>query len=138
MLVTMTTQHSWYKCDHAKLWICSMGDDGNLFRVGGRGGHHSSWSRRAAQLPHHGPQLHTLAAHGDQVDMEHNAVYIVYSLDLCKPENNQQRPSSIVSWGRPWLLDPQPSAHPASDLSSARKFPTIMCRFPDDSRPVTR
>ena len=24
------------------------------------------------------------------------------------------------------------------NLSSARKFPTIMCRFPDDSRPVTR
>ena len=115
-----------------------MGDDGNLFRVG----------EEVATTPAGASEGRTTSASWStapysggtrgQVDMEHNAVYIVYSLDLCEPENNQQRPSSIVSWGRPWLLDPQPSAHPASDLSSARKFPTIMCRFPDDSRPVTR
>ena len=116
-----------------------MGDDGNLFRVG----EEVAWpplqleqaSRTTSASWSTAP--YTGCTRG-QVDMEHNAVYIVYSLDLCEPENNQQRPSSIVSWGRPWLLDPQPSAHPASDLSSARKFPTIMCRFPDDSRPVTR
>ena len=138
MLVTMTTQHSWYKCDHAMLWICSMGDDGNLFPC---------WGKRWPPLQLEQASRTTSASWSTapytggtrgQVDMEHNAVYIVYSLDLCEPENNQQRPSFIVSRGRPWLLDPRPSAHPASDLSSARKFPTIMCRFPDDSRPVTR
>ena len=134
MLVTMTTQHSWYSVTMPSSGSAAWEMMGTCSRVGEEV---AATPARASEGRPTSASWSTAPYTGGtrgQVDMEHNAVYIVYSLDLCKPPIH----SFIVSWGRPWLLDPRPSAHPASDLSSARKFPTIMCRFPDDSRPVTR
>ena len=106
---------------------------GTCSRVGGRGGRHSSWSGRGAQLPYHGPQLHGVAAHGARwtwSTLQSAAKGIC--ANLCRINSFQVFTGTSLAPGSP------PAAHPASDLSSARKFPTIRCRFPEDLRPVTR